>query len=164
MYHFTIHACQFCISTNWTELFVHCNQWNNPFYTKLCLRNPVWLEWWNTVYICRYLFHSWSMNTFSGFYIVFAQEPAFIYVLFCLCSGTYSKIIPIILSLLFLNHPHDRRCGSMCCDMLTQSVHWNVIEFIQLDIGMPVTVYLQFIYFCVITVLWLAGPWSHIQK
>ena len=109
-------------------------------------------------------FHSWSMNTFSGFYIVFAQEPAFIYVLFCLCSGTYYKIIPIILSLLFLNHPHDHCYASMCCDILTQPVYWNVIEFIQLAIRMPVTVYLQFIYFCAITVLWLAGPWSHIQK
>ena len=108
-------------------------------------------------------FHSWSMNTFNGFYIVFAQEPAFIYVLFCLCSETYYKIIPIILSLLFLNHPHDHHCASMCCDILTQPVYWNVTEFIQLAIGMPV----KCIYSSFIFVLSLFCDWQvhgHIYK
>lgn len=45
------------------------------------------------------------------------QEPAFIDVHFCSCSGTYSKIIPITLSLLFLNHRHDHLCASICCDI-----------------------------------------------
>lgn len=47
---------------------------------------------------------------------------------------------------------------------MTWSVYWNVIGFIQLDIRMPVAVYLQFTYFCAITVLWLTGPWPHIQN
>ena len=41
----------------------------------------------------------------DSFYIVFIQEPAFMYVYLCLGSGAYPQIIPIILSLLFLNHP-----------------------------------------------------------
>lgn len=130
----------------------------------LCLKNPVSFEWWNIVYIGRYILYDWiawkgsvvlhSIYLRNSFYIC-----AFLLMLWNLLQNNSNYIESFILK----SSPWSPLCIHLLWYM-TQSVYWNVIEFIQLDIRMPVTVYLQFIYFCAITVLWLAGPWPHIQK
>lgn len=130
-------------------------------YTILCLRNSVNFEQWSVIYIGREIFYNRSMKMLSGFYIVFIQEWSFIYMHFCSCSGTRSKIILNILSPLFLNHSHNHLCTSICCDIVTQPAYWYVIEFTWPDIRMPVTIVCLFLcYHCFV----IGRSMPHIQK